>query len=265
MMLTNFFMIVGGQKCGTTSMHNWLDQHPDICMSKPKEPKFFEIDYWRGDRWYETTYYHQHNMLKAPATFHGEARVQNMLVKYVPDRIKLYDPNTKIVIMLRNPIDRYISAWNHFKVMRPGREPRSLEQAINDSEDNFDLDCFDSEEKFYANLDPKGGPYGGRYMEHGMYVKLIRRYHEMFEIHVIIMEDLVNAAEYEYLRLLNFLGARTFTPRFVKLNQKLPKYGDLASRKRLHDFYKNSVYELSNFLHRDLNHLWEIHDDTSLV
>lgn len=264
-MLSNFFMIVGGQKCGTTSMHNWLHQHPDIRMSNPKEPKFFEIDYWKGDRWYEMTYFHQHNALNVPTKFHGEARVQNLLVKYVPDRIEEYDLNTKIVIMLRNPVDRFVSAWNHFKVMRPGREIRTLEQTIDESIDNFDLDCFDSEEKFYATLDPKGGPYGGRYLEHGYYIDLIRRFHSKFETHIIIMEDLIDTPGLEYMRLIDFLGADSFVPRFVKLNEKHPKYGDLGSRKRLSDFYKNSVYELSNFLHKDLNELWEIHDDTSLV
>jgi len=263
-MLHKFFMIVGGQKCGTTSMHNWLNQHPDICMSNPKEPKFFEIDYWKGKTWYENNHYY-HNC-PDNMKFYGEARPQNILVKYVPDRIEQYDPDTKIVIMIRNPVNRFISAWNHFKVMRPGREIRSLVQTVDESIENFDLDCFDSEEKFYSNLDPAGGPYGGRYLEHGYYIDLIRRYYDRFDTHIIVTEDMIDYPQWVYQSLLDFLGADTFTPNFKNLNVKLYDYNsDLASRKRLHNFYLNSVYELSNFMQRDLNKLWDIHDDTSLV
>lgn len=255
MALSNFFMIVGGQKCGTTSMHNWLDQHPQICMSYPKEPKFFEIDYWRGSHWYEQKHYY------GGYKFHGEARVQNILVKYVPDRIMEYNKNTKIVIMIRNPIDRFISAWNHFRVMRPGREIRTLDQAIDEGLDNFDLNCFDSEEKFYGNLDPKGGPYGGRYAEHGFYIRLIRRFYDKFNTHIIVMEDMIENPGIVYDDLIKFLGATNFQPRFNVLNVKQYQEGNFAARKRLHDFYINSVYALSNFMQRDLNKLWSIQDD----
>lgn len=258
-MLNNFFMIVGGQKCGTTSLHNWLSQHPDICMSIPKEPKFFEIDYWRGSKWYEDNCYF-HNC-KLDMKFYGEARVQNILVKYVPDRIKEYDPLTKIVIMVRNPIDRFISAWNHFKVMRPGREIRTLDQAVDEGIENFDLDCFDSEEKFYANLDPKGGPYGGRYLEHGCYYPLMQRYWYQFETHIIVMEDLINSPILVYSRLLKFLGAKSFVPDFKILNHKEYTHNGDVARKILHNFYIGGVYDLSDFMQRDLNKLWDIHDD----
>jgi len=260
-MLNNFFMIVGGQKCGTTSMHNWLDQHPNICMSNPKEPKFFEIDYWKNSYWYESIYF----VHKPINQFYGEARVQNILVKYVPDRIEEYNPDTKIVIMIRNPIDRFISAWNHFKVMRPGREIRTLDQAITEGIENFDLDCFDSEEKFYANLDPRGGPYGGRYLEHGYYIDLIRRYYDRFDTHIIVMDDIIDHPKWTYWKLLEFLGAKHFMPDFVHLNRKNRPPAGFGERKRLHTFYLNSVYELSNFMQRDLNQLWGIHDDTSLI
>ena len=249
-MLNNFFMIVGGQKCGTTSMHNWLDQHPHICMSSHKEPKFFEIDYHMGATWYEESYY------TSGYNFNGEARVQNILVKYVPERIKLYNPNTKIVIMLRNPVDRFISAWNHFKVMRPGREIRTLEQAINEGIENYDLDCFDSEEKFYANLDPRGGPYGGRYLEHGMYAHHIQRFNAMFDTQVLILDDLIANPLSEYSDMLGFIGAKAFVPDFVKLNVKNSQHAYPMERELLKSLYRDSVADLSNGLKRDLTTEW---------
>lgn len=251
MALNNFFMIVGGQKCGTSSMHNWLDQNPSICMSYPKEPKFFEIQYQNGPGWYER----QHFFDEAEA--YGESRVQNILIKYVPQRIYEYNPNTKIVIMLRNPIDRFISAWNHFAVMRPGREIRTLEQAIDEGIANFDLNCFDSEEKFYANLDPKGGPYGGRYLEHGMYADHIQRFNDLFDTSVILLDDIIANPQKEYSELLEFLGIRDFKPEFLKLNVKNPEMlNQVQSRERLKTWYRNSVERLSEGLKRDLTTEW---------
>lgn len=249
-------MIVGGQKCGTTTLHNWLDQHPDICMSDPKEPKFFERDYWKGNIWYEELHFPTRRN-----KFHGEARVHNLLIKYVPDRIKEYDPLTKIVIMVRNPIDRYISAWNHFRVMRPGREIRTLEQAVDHSIKNFDLDCFESEEKFSANLDPAGGPYNSRYLENGCYSDLIKRYWTRFETHIIVMDDLINDPLLVYTNLLRFLGVGPYVPDFIVLNNKeYDQAGDVV-RRALYNFYLDRVYKLSDLMQRDLNTLWGIHDD----
>ena len=253
-MLNNFFMIVGGQKCGTTSMHNWLGQHPNITMSYPKEPKFFEIDYYKGPQWYEDTHFTEH-WIKGPDDFHGEARVQNILVGYVPDRIEEYDPNTKIVMMIRNPVDRFVSAWNHFRVMRPGREIRTLQHAVYEGIHDFDMNCFKSEELFAGNLDPKGGPYGGRYLEHGMWVDLIRRF-ERFDTHIIVMEDLARHPKIVYEKLLDFLGAKHYEPEFNRLNSK--EYGDieLQAVRDLSSYYKYPVMELSDYLDRDLTTEW---------
>ena len=250
MPLNNFFMIVGGQKCGTTSMHNWLNQHPDFCMSTPKEPKFFEIDYYEGPYWYQAKYFD--NWRK----FHGEARVQNILVGYVPERIELYNPDTKIIIMVRNPIDRFISAWNHFKVMRPGREIRTLGRAVTEGIMEFDMNCFDSEEKFARNLDPKGGPYGGRYVEHGMYIEMIPRFTERFETKVIVMEDLIRHPKIVYDDVLEFLGADGYMPEFNKLNSKKYEVEEDGTREVLRNLYYQSVDKLGKYLGRDLLTEW---------
>src|SRR5436190_811051 len=56
MALPSFF-VVGAAKSGTTSLHVYLDQHPDIFMSKPKEPFFFEAEYDRGPEYYYRRYF----------------------------------------------------------------------------------------------------------------------------------------------------------------------------------------------------------------
>ena len=50
-------LILGAAKCGTSSLHAWLAEHPDICMSEPKEPKFFEAEFEQGFDFYRRRYF----------------------------------------------------------------------------------------------------------------------------------------------------------------------------------------------------------------
>ena len=253
--MNEFFMIVGAQKCGTTSMHNWLSQHPNICMSDPKEPQYFEREYWKGIHFYKEQYFSHYQGEK----YWGESRVHNLIIKYVPERVKETFPDAKIIIMVRNPIDRYISAWNHFKVMRPGREIRSLDQCINDDQIYISDTLFHSEEEYCSNLDPAGGPYDCGYLETGVYIDHIKRWSELFDVKVVVMEDLPRPHKV-YNDTLAFIGAGSFTPVFVKMNVK-PKPTGLASNEWLRSYYKESVNELSEYMQRDLTNEWGFDTD----
>ena len=54
------FFLLGASKAGTTSLHYYLAQHPDILMSDPKEPAFFRLEYERGPDWYWRTYFRRY-------------------------------------------------------------------------------------------------------------------------------------------------------------------------------------------------------------
>jgi len=257
--MNKFVMIVGAQKCGTTSMHNWLGQHPYICMSDPKEPQYFEREYWKGIEFYKEKYFSHYN----GETHCGEARVHNLIIKYVPERVKETFPDAKIIIMVRNPIHRYISAWNHFRVMRPGREIKTLNEAI--SEDEFTQQfnpnpAFQSEEEFCTKLDPAGGPYDCAYLETGVYIDHIRRWSEWFGgVKVVVMEDLFRPHKV-YNEVLDFIGAGSFTPEFVKMNVK-PKDTSHNDSSYLRGYYRRSVDELSEYMQRDLTNEWGFDTD----
>lgn len=251
-MTNNFFMIVGAQKCGTTSLANWLDQHPDISMSNPKEPRFFEREYPYGKEWYLENYFKG-----ASGKLLGEARVHNLTVKYIPQRIIEFNPDTKIIVMMRDPVKRYISAWNHFRVMRPGREVRSLEKAIFDSIKNFDLDYFNSEERFCSNLDICGGPFRDMYFETGFYMHYIENYRYFgFEIMPVIFESLIITPKIWYRKILDFLEVDEFTPEFNALNVK--EYRKFESEtKLLKELYIDSVRSVSDYVGINLRGIWK--------
>lgn len=102
----NFF-ILGAAKCGTSSLYRYLGQHPDIAFSDPKEPIFFEAQFEKGLDYYTRTYF---------AGWRGEARVgearhRNLYLPYVPQRIHASYPEARLIVILRNPIDRAFSDW----------------------------------------------------------------------------------------------------------------------------------------------------------
>lgn len=94
------FFILGAAKCGTTSLHAWLDFHPDILMSDPKEPFFFEAEYERGREYYRETYFK--HWQGQPLT--GDARHRNLYFSYIPERIRELNPAARFIILLRELI-----------------------------------------------------------------------------------------------------------------------------------------------------------------
>jgi hypothetical protein len=100
------FFIVGAPKCGTTSLSEYLKQHPEIFMSEPKEPHFFGTDlesYWGGrfERYRDV-----HKYLSLFANVQDEIRVGEaspwyLYSKRAAEEIKQFNPASRIIILLR--------------------------------------------------------------------------------------------------------------------------------------------------------------------
>ena len=126
-MLPNFF-VVGAQKAGTTSLHNYLCSHPDIFLPTMKETKFFADDerYIKGLSYYLSEHF---------STWHGEKAVGEIDPDYMyfEQVLERMDVNldlraTKFIFVLRNPVDR---AFSHYLMtVRRGVENLSFEEAI---------------------------------------------------------------------------------------------------------------------------------------
>lgn len=175
------FFIAGFEKCGSTSLHFALEQHPDIFMSKVKEPKYFEAEYHLGMNYYREQYWDE---LQFPIRAAGESRIHNSVIEYVPDRIKESLPNSKIIFLLRDPIERAYSGWRHWQRMRPGREPLDFEGAILSNLDSFyetGAVPFLSERDWMLQRDPMGGSYKRLYIEHGLYSAMMYKFFSKFD------------------------------------------------------------------------------------
>lgn len=123
------FLVIGAAKSGTTSLHHYLGQHPDVSMSSRKELHLFIRRNWR-DRltWYEAQF--------APGTqARGEASTSYSMHPYivgVPERIRSVIPDVKLVYIVRDPIERLLSHYVEWRSL--GFEKRPLNEALRDYE-----------------------------------------------------------------------------------------------------------------------------------
>lgn len=134
-MLPNL-LIVGAQKCGTSSLHRYLSLHPDVSMSDPKELDFFikpddtvfPAGNWpRGVDWYRSHF-------AEPSAVRGEASPNYTaypLARGVPERAAELLGEARIIYMVRDPIDRIVSHYIHRRAT--GAESRPLDKVIDES------------------------------------------------------------------------------------------------------------------------------------
>ncbi len=157
------FLCVGAQKAGTTTLHDILIQHPEIYLPEIKETKFFQDNskYKKGLDYYEKEFFEKWNGEKAI----GEIDPEYMYFEYVPERIyKHLGKDTKLIFMLRNPVDR---AYSHYWMSyRRGYETETFEKAIELEQKRIKID------EFHKNH--------FSYIDRGFYAKQIKRYLNFF-------------------------------------------------------------------------------------
>jgi hypothetical protein len=105
------FLVAGTQKGGTTALHAYLRDHPNLCLAEPKETHFFDTEehFTGGEIDYGPLHAH---FRPRPGQLLGEATPITMYWADAPRRVWEYNPRMKLIYVLRNPIDRAYSHWN---------------------------------------------------------------------------------------------------------------------------------------------------------
>jgi hypothetical protein len=125
------FILAGAQKSGTTALHYFLSRHPDICMGDQQEIHFFDNDaHFVSAVDYEEL--HKHYPPLAPSMIAGDCTPSYLYHETAAERIWNYNPNVKLLIILRNPVERAFAHWNmqRFK----GREPLDFFDAVREEQ-----------------------------------------------------------------------------------------------------------------------------------
>src|SRR5256884_6872717 len=121
------FILAGAQKSGTTALHYFLSKHPNITMGDQQEIHFFDNDaMFVSGADYEQL--HKHYPLLALSKIAGDCSPSYIYYEPVAERLLKYKPKIKLLILLRNPVDRAFAHWNmqRFK----GREPLDFFDAV---------------------------------------------------------------------------------------------------------------------------------------
>lgn len=197
------FLIVGAAKSGTSSLHNYLNQHPEVFMPsynsdgmKVKEPRFLIKDLvknrlhngvWTWEE-YKSLF---NDVLEEKAI--GESTV--LYLYYYKDAIKNIKEklgnDVKIIIMLRNPTDRAYSAFQH--VSRGFKEQNSFEESLEMEDGRLERE---------GNLTPMV-----MYKDMGLFHEMVKSYQEHFSnVHVIIYDDFSDNTENQMKKIYQFLG-----------------------------------------------------------
>jgi Sulfotransferase domain len=208
--LPNLF-ILGAAKCGTSTLYDYLAPVPQICLSKLKEPNFFECQLEKGLAYYQDSYFPHWQ----GEQYVGDARCGNLYLPCVAERIHRINPNARLIAILRNPIERAYSHW--WWCFQRNDVSHTFEAGIREDYERIQRGEFvDTPEmiaKYCENFRP-GYALHRTYLETGHYAEQIERYLKLFrreQLKVVFLEDMHR----DPLKLLqdiqDFLGIQYFT------------------------------------------------------
>lgn len=256
------FLIIGAAKAGTSSLYEYLKQHPQIWMSPIKETNFFALEGETLDfsgpadqdcissfsitkiEDYLTMFQGVSNEIAI-----GEASPQYLYSPKAPKRIQHYIPETKLIAILRNPVERAHSQFLMF--IRDGREPlRDFAKAI------------EQEETRMRN----NWEWAWQYIGVGFYYVHLQRYFDTFDhnqIKVYLFDDLTTNPAGILQDIFRFLGVDdSFIPDMsvrhnvtvIPQDRKPPELKlKLELRRRLIEVYREDISRLQELLQRDLS------------
>ncbi len=178
--MTRHLLLVGAQRCGTTSVHALLDKHPDITMARPArpEPKVFcdpEASA-RGAAWYRSTYFAH----AAPGQLLGDKSTSYLEDAEAPGRAGAVLGRVQVLVVLRDPVLRAVSNWRFST--EHGLEDRPLEVAL-----RANLEGPRDWDRAATSVSPFA------YLERGRYADYLRRWTATFPdtTHVVFLQELI--------------------------------------------------------------------------
>jgi hypothetical protein len=190
------FIGIGAIKCGTTWLFYALGQHPKVCLSEPKEIRYFnvedfmkpyvqgkdELPFINSDHKKDFAWYAKHYKHCPAESLKGEFSPQYLCDEHAPSRIHQHFPGVKLLVSLRNPIEKlHSSYWSRTRYTRKYTN-QSFEESI--------------------EHDP-------RFLREAFYAKHLKRYLKYFQreqIKVVLFEDIVQQPEQTIRDVFSFLS-----------------------------------------------------------
>jgi hypothetical protein len=235
------FMIAGFPKCGTTSLYEYLIQHPSIFPAFSKETYFFHRHYGKGLLWYRASFptvlSKVIQKLRKRKFVTGEATPSYVVDPRIHQKIYDMNPNVKLIVLLRNPTDKAFSNFNH--LVRKGMAD-NIADAIK------------------ADLDNKAKirePSFSHLVSNGIYLNYLKELYKVFpkeQVLILKSEDLFSDPKVAVNKCFRFLGLDDFElPKYRNFNPGNYGSTDPKTRKFLNDFYLPHNKKLYDYLGKD--------------
>ena len=239
-------LIIGAQKAGTTALYSWLRGHPAVVGPSWKEVNYFDRRYAKGERWYRGNFPRARG-----ATVVAEASTGYLLHPLAPQRAKELLPDARLVALLRDPVSRAYSHYQHEAAL--GREPLSFEDAIDAEDERMggELERMVVDPAYFSHA-----WWNYTYLARGRYAEQLERWLAVFpedQLLVVPTQDLAERPAETYARVLAHVGAGAHElseyPRIYARD-----YDEMRpeTRRRLSDEFAESNARLYELLGRDL-------------
>ena len=229
------FIIIGAAKCGTTSLYKYLSYHPQILLPNKKELRFFDKNFQRGYEWYLAQF---PRIGDRPELLTGEASPSYLFSPHVAQRIKDFAPKSKLIVMLRNPVERSIS--NYYQNQKTGCHQKTLPEAI---------------EREIVNLSQKTAQqlsYGGGLLSQSLYYYKLKRWMKILPRHQFLIlnsEKFFTAPATSLQQVFKFLELPDIqNDRYQKYNAGSYPHASDAIEKQLKNFFAIHNRRLEEFL-----------------
>jgi hypothetical protein len=242
------FLILGAQKAGTTALYAYLRRHPKITGPSWKEVSYFDRHYARGSDWYRGNF---PNLLRTRGELVGEASPSYLFHPLAPQRVKELVPDARLVVLVRNPIDRALSHYHHELAL--GRESLSFEDALAAEERRLEgeEDRLRADPRYFSSE-----WWSHTYKARGRYGEQLERWLQVFpreQLLALPSEDLLGEPERAHAEVLQFLGVpahrldsypRVFERHYAEMKPE--------TRAELADYFAEPNRRLYELLGRDL-------------
>jgi lipopolysaccharide transport system ATP-binding protein len=204
------FLLIGAQRSGTTSLFHDLTRHPHVKGSRVKEVHFFDHEYQRGLDWYRTFFPPVGGRRGGVDVVVGEATPYYLFHPAVPQRVAETAPDIRLLVILRDPVDR---AYSHYRKSVARRIERlSFEDALATEEGRL------AGEERRLLSEPGYRSFQHRhhsYVARGLYAEQLERWLLHFsreQLLILRAEDFFARPRDTYARTLDFLGIAPFDP-----------------------------------------------------
>jgi hypothetical protein len=201
------FLLIGAQKAGTTSLYQAIAQHPQVVHALGKGVHYFDEHAHRSTTWYRSNFPVLRDGKRRRGGEHkltGEASPEYLPHPLAPGRVAALMPDVRLLVVLRDPVDRAISHYHHSRAI--GLEPLGLEEALSAEPERL------AGELERLRADPHADSVALRhhsYIARGRYAEQLTRWLDVFadeQLLVLRFEDLVERPEAVLRAVFGHLG-----------------------------------------------------------